>query len=266
MRGGPFHAVTPLLALTPRRRAAGLDHAKRCVTEAVIWPMKRPDLFTGLRQAPKGESMHAGSRRTAHMTSLPFRCRPPALRSAGHGQDADRQGGGAPERGHLLRHQRLLAHQQVGGRGREARAHPLQGRLLSGGGRCSRGGEPQGHAPTHSPPSDAACGHFHRRNRLPAGPAIVRSRCSALPPPVGVLTASTRRDKDVEASRRIKTEFLVQLDGVGTQANARILVVGATNRPQELDEVCAAGRARPSPADTRAPCSCPRPRLRGAAL
>lgn len=81
-----------------------------------------------------------------------------------------------------------------------------------------------------------------------------------------MLTASTRRDKDVEASRRIKTEFLVQLDGVGTQANARILVVGATNRPQELDEVCAAGRARPSPADTRAPCSCPRPRLRGAAL
>ncbi|RHY76414.1 hypothetical protein DYB38_014293, partial [Aphanomyces astaci] len=39
-----------------------------------------------------------------------------------------------------------------------------------------------------------------------------------------------------EASRRMKTEFLVQLDGAGTKSKDIILVVGATNRPQELDE------------------------------
>jgi SpoVK/Ycf46/Vps4 family AAA+-type ATPase len=39
-----------------------------------------------------------------------------------------------------------------------------------------------------------------------------------------------------EASRRMKTEFLVQLDGAGTKQKDIILVVGATNRPQELDE------------------------------
>lgn len=33
-----------------------------------------------------------------------------------------------------------------------------------------------------------------------------------------------------------QTEFLVQLDGAGTAEKDRILIVGATNRPQELDE------------------------------
>ena len=47
----------------------------------------------------------------------------------------------------------------------------------------------------------------------------------------------TQRSSDEnEASRRIKTEFLVQLDGAGTHSEDRILVIGATNRPQELDE------------------------------
>ncbi|XP_077992201.1 fidgetin-like protein 1 [Glandiceps talaboti] len=45
-----------------------------------------------------------------------------------------------------------------------------------------------------------------------------------------------RVDGEHESSRRIKTEFLVQLDGAGTDSGDRILVVGATNRPQEIDE------------------------------
>jgi fidgetin-like protein 1 len=45
-----------------------------------------------------------------------------------------------------------------------------------------------------------------------------------------------RKSDDNEASRRIKTEFLVQLDGTGTSSQGRVLIVGATNRPQELDE------------------------------
>jgi SpoVK/Ycf46/Vps4 family AAA+-type ATPase len=68
----------------------------------------------------------------------------------------------------------------------------------------------------------------------------------------------TQRSSDEsEASRRIKTEFLVQLDGAGGggtsnrsavsecgsdkegseyREDARVVVIGATNRPDELDE------------------------------
>jgi len=45
-----------------------------------------------------------------------------------------------------------------------------------------------------------------------------------------------RSSDENEASRRIKTEFLVQLDGAATKSDEMVLVIGATNRPQELDE------------------------------
>ena len=52
---------------------------------------------------------------------------------------------------------------------------------------------------------------------------------------VDSLLTQRKADED-EASRRMKTEFLVQLDGVGNERQGHVLVIGATNLPWELDD------------------------------
>ena len=45
-----------------------------------------------------------------------------------------------------------------------------------------------------------------------------------------------RSEGENEATRRMKTEIFIQLDGASTNADARVILIGATNRPDELDE------------------------------
>ena len=48
--------------------------------------------------------------------------------------------------------------------------------------------------------------------------------------------ASTRTGEEIGGERRVKTQFLKEMDGVSTKADDKILVLGATNRPWDIDE------------------------------
>lgn len=150
---------------------AGLEFAKKTIKEIVVWPMLRPDIFTGLRGPPKGLLLFG----------------PP--------------GTGKTLIGKCIASQSKSTFFCIS-------ASSLTSKWVGEGEKMVR-----------------------------ALFAVARSRQPAVVFIDEIDSLLTQRtDGENEASRRIKTEFLVQLDGASTDAEDRLLVVGATNRPQEIDE------------------------------
>lgn len=150
---------------------AGLEFAKTTIKEIVVWPMLRPDIFTGLRGPPKGILLF-----------------------------------GPPGTGKTLIGKCIAC--QSGATFFSISASSLTSKWVGEGEKMVR--------------ALFAIAHCHQ-------PAVIFiDEIDSL--------LSQRTDGEHDSSRRIKTEFLVQLDGAATAAEDRILVVGATNRPQEIDE------------------------------
>ena len=149
---------------------AGLDHAKSTVQELVCWPMKRPDLFTGLRRGPNGLLLY-----------------------------------GPPGTGKTL----------IG----KAVAHESGATFFS---------------ISSSSLTSKWIGEGEKLVRTLFAVAAYREPAVVFIDEIDSLLTQRKSDEN-EASRRIKTEFLVQLDGTGG-TKGRVLVIGATNRPHELDD------------------------------
>jgi SpoVK/Ycf46/Vps4 family AAA+-type ATPase len=56
--------------------------------------------------------------------------------------------------------------------------------------------------------------------------------------------SARKSEGEHEASRRLKTEMLIQMEGCANAAGRRVLLIGATNRPEELDEAARRWAAR----------------------
>ncbi|XP_038215547.1 fidgetin-like protein 1 [Zerene cesonia] len=150
---------------------AGLQMAKSVIQEAVVWPLLRPDIFTGLRRPPKGILLFGppGTGKTLIGKCVAAQCRATFFSISASS----------------------LTSKWIGDGEKMVRA-------LFAVARC------------HQPA------------------VIFIDEIDSL--------LTQRSDSEHEATRRIKTEFLVQFDGAATGEEDRLLIVGATNRPQELDE------------------------------
>lgn len=150
---------------------AGLAFAKKCVMEVVVWPMRRPDLFRGLRSPPKGLLLF-----------------------------------GPPGTGKTMIGRAIAS--QSGARFLNISASCLMSKWVGEGEKMVRA-------------------LFGVARALQPSVVFIDEIDSLL---------TQRSEGEQESTRRVKTEMLVQMDGAGTSREDRVLVVGATNRPQELDE------------------------------
>ncbi|XP_017883729.1 fidgetin-like protein 1 isoform X1 [Ceratina calcarata] len=150
---------------------AGLEYAKKIIKEVVVYPMLRPDIFTGLRRPPKGILLFG----------------PP--------------GTGKTLIGKCIASQSKSTFFSIS-------ASSLTSKWMGDGEKMVRA--------------------LFAVARVYQPSVIFVDEIDSL--------LTQRSETEHESSRRLKTEFLVQLDGAATADEDRILIVGATNRPQELDE------------------------------
>ncbi|KAF8390633.1 hypothetical protein HHK36_025160 [Tetracentron sinense] len=150
---------------------AGLEHAKKCVTEMVIWPLLRPDIFKGCRSPGKGLLLF-----------------------------------GPPGTG------KTMIGKAIAGEAKATFFYISASSLTS-----------------------KWIGEGEKLVRALFGVASCRQPAVIFVDEVDSLLSQRKSEGEHESSRRLKTQFLIEMEGFDG-GNEQILLIGATNRPQELDE------------------------------
>lgn len=150
---------------------AGLEHAKKCVTEMVVWPLLRPDIFKGCR---------------------------------------------APGRGLLLF-------------GPPGTGKTMIGKAIAGEAKATF------FYISASSLTSKWIGEGEKLVRALFGVASCRQPAVIFVDEIDSLLSQRKSEGEHEASRRLKTQFLIEMEGFDS-GSEQILLIGATNRPQELDE------------------------------
>ncbi|XP_013105757.1 fidgetin-like protein 1 isoform X2 [Stomoxys calcitrans] len=150
---------------------AGLEYAKSIIKEAVVYPLLRPDIFTGLRRPPRGILLF-----------------------------------GPPGTG------KTLIGKCIASQSKSTFFSISSASLTS-----------------------KWMGEGEKMVRALFAVAVARQPSVIFVDEIDSLL-SKRSENENEGTRRLKTEFLVRLDGAATSDDDRVLIVGATNRPQELDD------------------------------
>ncbi|KAM7267183.1 hypothetical protein ACFE04_009349 [Oxalis oulophora] len=150
---------------------AGLEHAKKCVTEMVIYPLLRPDIFKGCRSPGRGLLLF-----------------------------------GPPGTG------KTMIGKAIAGEAKATFFYISASSLTS-----------------------KWIGEGEKLVRALFGVASCRQPAVIFVDEVDSLLSQRKSDGEHESSRRLKTQFLIEMEGFDS-GNEQILLIGATNRPQELDE------------------------------
>lgn len=150
---------------------AGLDHAKKCVTEMVIWPLIRPDIFKGCRSPGKGLLLF-----------------------------------GPPGTG------KTMIGKAIAGEAKATFFYISASSLTS-----------------------KWIGEGEKLVRALFGVASCRQPAVIFVDEIDSLLSQRKSEGEHESSRRLKTQFLIEMEGFDS-GSEQILLIGATNRPQELDE------------------------------
>uniref|UniRef100_A0A7N0US05 AAA+ ATPase domain-containing protein n=1 Tax=Kalanchoe fedtschenkoi TaxID=63787 RepID=A0A7N0US05_KALFE len=150
---------------------AGLEHAKKCVTEMVIWPLLRPDIFKGCRSPGRGLLLF-----------------------------------GPPGTG------KTMIGKAIAGEAKATFFYISASSLTS-----------------------KWIGEGEKLVRALFGVACCRQPAVIFVDEIDSLLSQRKSEGEHESSRRLKTQFLIEMEGFDS-GNEQILLIGATNRPQELDE------------------------------